>query len=87
MVSRTCCPYVSVCGCEAVRGAAALKLCEGANDQRLVSFWDLGLKTGIWASRLGFVPQGRNFGLKAGIWTSRLGFGPQGWDPGLKARF
>ena len=29
--------------------------------------WDLGLQAGIWASRLGFGPQGRNLGLEAGI--------------------
>ena len=40
--------------------------------------WDLGLKTGIWASR-------RRFGSQSGIWSSRVGFGPQGWDLGLKA--
>ena len=31
--------------------------------------WDLGLKGGFWASRLGL-------DLKAGIWVLRLGFGP-----------
>ena len=46
----------------------------------------MGLKTGFWASRQGFGPQGRDLGLKAGIWASRLGSGPQGWDLGLKAK-
>ena len=35
-------------------------------------FWDLGLKTGIWASRLGFGPKYWDLGLEAGIWASRL---------------
>ena len=48
--------------------------------------WDLGLKAGIWASRLEFWPQGWDFGLKVGFWASRLGFGSQGWDLGLKLR-
>ena len=29
--------------------------------------WDMGLKVGIWASRLGFGPQDWNLGLKTGI--------------------
>ena len=37
------------------------------------SDWDLGLKSGIWSSRLGFELQGRDLGLKAGIWALRLG--------------
>ena len=47
--------------------------------------WDLGLKAGIWASRLGFGPHGWELGLKAGIWAWRLGFGPRGWNLGLEA--
>ena len=39
--------------------------------------WNLGLKAGILASRLGFWPQGWDFGLTAGFLASRLGFGPQ----------
>ena len=35
----------------------------------------MGLKAGIWASRLGF-------GLEAGIWASRLRCGPGGWGRG-----
>ena len=38
----------------------------------------MGLKARIWASRMGFGPQGWDLGLKAG-------FGPQSWDLGLKA--
>ena len=37
---------------------------------------DLGLKAGIWASSLGFGPQGWDLGLEAGIWALMLGFGP-----------
>ena len=48
--------------------------------------WDLGLKAGIWASRLRFGPQGWVFGLKAGIWASRLEFEPQAWNLNLNAR-
>ena len=40
----------------------------------------MGLEPGIWASRLGFGPQGWNLGLKTGIFTSRLEFRPQDWD-------
>ena len=47
----------------------------------------MGLKAGIWASRLGFGPQGWDLGLKVGFWASRLGLGAQGWDLGLKAGF
>ena len=36
----------------------------------------MGLEAGIWASRLGFEPQGWGLGLEARIWASRLGFGP-----------
>ena len=32
----------------------------------------MSLKAGIWASRLGFGPQGWDLGLKAGIWALRL---------------
>ena len=32
---------------------------------------------GIWASRLGFGPQGRDMGLEAEIWASRLGKGTE----------
>ena len=46
---------------------------------------DLGLMSEIWASGLGFGPQGWDFGLKAGIWPSWLEFGPQGWELSLKA--
>ena len=61
MVSGTRCPYVSVCGCEVVRGAAGP---EGADD--LCCFY-LSLKAGIRAWRL-------ELGLEAGIIASRLGF-------------
>ena len=33
----------------------------------------MGLEAGIWASRLGFGPQGWDLDLKAGIWALRLG--------------
>ena len=39
-------------------------------------FWDLGLKTGIWASRLGYGPQNWDLSLEAGIWASRQQYGP-----------
>ena len=58
---------------------------EGADDLCLVSFGDLGLKTGIWVSRLEFGPKGSYLGLKARLLASKLGFGPQRWDLGLKA--
>ena len=29
--------------------------------------WDLGLKAGIWASRLEFGPQGQDLSLEAGV--------------------
>ena len=35
----------------------------------------MGLEVGIWASRLGFGPQGWDMGLEAEIWASRLGGG------------
>ena len=31
--------------------------------------WDLGLKAGIWASRLGYGPGGWDTGLEAEIWA------------------
>ena len=37
--------------------------------------WDLGLESGIWASRLRFGPQGWDMGLEAEIWAWRLGGG------------
>ena len=40
--------------------------------------WDLGLKAGIWASRLGFGPRGWDLGLEARIWASMLEYGLQG---------
>ena len=40
--------------------------------------WDLGLKAGNQASRLGFGPQGWDLDLKAGIVAPRLGSGLQG---------
>ena len=46
----------------------------------------MGLKAGIWASRLGLGPQVWVLGLEAGFGALRLGFGLQGWDLGLKAR-
>ena len=46
----------------------------------------MGLKAGIWASRLEFGPQGWDLGLKAGNWASRLRFRPQGQDLGLETR-
>ena len=45
----------------------------------------MGFEDGIWASRLGFGPQGWDLGLEVGIWASRLGFGPRGWALGLRA--
>ena len=44
--------------------------------------WDMGLKTGIWASRLGFGPQDWDMGLEAEIWASRLGGGGCGGEGG-----
>ena len=38
----------------------------------------MGLKTGIWASRLEFGPQGWDLGLKAGILALRLGSESEG---------
>ena len=61
MVSSTHCRYVSVCGYEVVRGAAAPK----------------GLMTYavfIWASMMELGPGGWNWGLEAWIRASRLGF-------------
>ena len=49
--------------CDGERGSGP----EGANDLCLVSFRDLGLKAGIWVSKLGFGPQGLDLGLKAEI--------------------
>ena len=39
----------------------------------------MGLKDGIWASRLGLEPQGWVLNLKTDL-------GPKSWDLGLKAR-
>ena len=53
---------------------------------------ELGFKTEIWASRLGFKPRGLNLGSQDGIlglegeiWVSGLGFGLRGWDLSLEA--
>ena len=48
-----------------------------------LAFW---LEAGIWASRLGFGPQGWDLGLESRIWASSLGFGPRGKDLGLEDR-
>ena len=48
-----------------------------------LAFW---LEAGIWASRLGFGPQGWDSGLESRIWASSLGFGPRSKDLGLEAR-
>ena len=91
MVSGTRCPYVSACGYEVVRGGERGSDPEGADDLCLVSFRDLGIRAGIWASKLGFGPQSWDLGLKVWIWAtrqeifaSRLGFEPHGWDLGHK---
>ena len=46
--------------------------------------WDLGLKAGIWASRLGFGPRGWDLSLETEIGASRLGIELRGWDLDLK---
>ena len=62
MVSGTRCPFVSVCGCEVVRRAAAPKgpMTYAVFIALRLGFglggWDLGLDVGIWASRMGFEP-------------------------------
>ena len=40
----------------------------------------MGLKAGIWASRLGSGLQGWELGLEAKNWVSRLEFGPRDWN-------
>ena len=85
MVSGTRCPYVSSCGCEVVKRAAAPK---GLMTYAVFIWaltlelgplgWNLGLEAGIWASRLGFEHRGWDLSLDAGIWASRLGFEPRG---------
>ena len=50
MVSGTRCPYVSVCGCEVVRGALAPK-------------GPMTYAVFIWASRMELGPGGWNWGL------------------------
>ena len=54
MVSGTHCPYVSVCGCKMVRGAAAAK---GPMTYAAV----------IWASRMELGPGGWDLSAEAGI--------------------
>ena len=46
----------------------------------------LDLLAGIWASRMGFGPQGWDLGLQARILAFRLGFGPQRWNFDLDIR-
>ena len=48
--------------------------------------WDLGLETGIWASRLEFGLQDWNLGLETGIWASRLGFKGGGMEKKQKEK-
>ena len=45
----------------------------GLKDRSLAVRWDLGLKVGIWTSRLGFGPQGWDMGFEAEIWAWRWG--------------
>ena len=74
MVSGTCCPYVSVCGCKVVRGAAALKS-------------PMTYAVVIWASRMELGPGGWDWGLEAWIRALRLGFELQGCVSASKLRF
>ena len=67
MVSVTRCPYVSVCGCEVVRGAVAPK-------------GPMTYAVFIWTSRMELGPKGWNWGLETGISASRLRFELRGWD-------
>ena len=67
MVSGTRCPYVSVCGCEVVRGAAAPK-------------GPMTYAVFIWASRMELGSGGWDWGLEALIRAMRLGFELRGWD-------
>ena len=65
MVSGTRCPYVSACGCEVVRGAAAPK-----GPMTYAVFIALrGYRpcAAIWASRLEFGLQGWVLGLEVGV--------------------
>ena len=71
MVSGTRCPYVSVCGCEVVKGAAAPK-------------GPMTYAVFIWASRMELGPGGWNWGLEAKIGASGLGLEPRGWDQSLQ---
>ena len=52
----------------------------GLEDGILALRWDLGLEVGIWASRLGFGPQGWDMGLEAEIWAWRLGEGGTNYE-------
>ena len=72
MVSGTRCLFVSVCGCEVVRRAVALK---GPMTYAVV----------IWASRLELGPGGWDWGLEAWIKALRLGFELRGCDFSFKA--
>ena len=65
------CEFIRMCGGKSGSGL------KGVDDLCLASLelqgWDLSLKAGIWASRLGVEPQGWE-------WASRLGFMSQrGW--------
>ena len=71
MVSATPCPYVSWCGCEVDRGAAALK------GPMIYAVFIAG---GMWASKLRCEPRGWDLSLETGIWALRLGFESQDWD-------
>ena len=46
----------------------------------------MSLEVGIWASRLGFEPQGWDLRIQARIWALRLEFGPRDYVLGLKTR-
>ena len=74
MVSGTRCPYVSLCGCEVVRGAAAPK-----GPMTYAVF----IAAGMWASRLGCRPWGWDLSLEARILASRPGFEPWDWHLSL----
>ena len=56
MVSGTRCPYMSVCECEVVRGAAAPKGPMTYASSVSVIVKGMGLEVEIWALRLEFWP-------------------------------
>ena len=61
---------------------------KGVDDLCFHTYKGLGLEAGIWALRMGFLPQGWDLGLEFGIQALRLGFElGRGWRKRRRRNF